>query len=487
MSLRKIINCGIKLGFIFILINVHAKAQEKTFTPSQVRKDMSILYKKLVRFHPQPFTYIDAETHRERYLKAYKDIDGNMTLQQVYDHIAPIITDVKDLHTSTGMPKKWAKNQKKILPLFFRKYEDQYYLSYNCSKDTTLFRGLQVSSIEGEAIGELVEKAKRYYATDNDNEVSKLYYAVSRLPNILNRLMPIKDSMLVSFKNVEKDSVFSKYVYSEENKQVSKVFKVRYPKLIRKNFDYQVLDSLHRIATLDITTFSEKGKLLNFNQRKFKKKLQAKMQQVAEDSVQTLILDMRGNGGGAIVNIPRVVGYFAKEKYKMMDSMAVKKKAFLAVFPPYQLLAPVIGKLYFSKTRGDYFVDFGGKKPKNKPTKKNHFDGKLYVLGDGGSYSATIYTTSLLQELELATYVGDRAGGTRWGSFAGKWHTGALPNTKIKYRIPYYKIAHYLPKTGKKSLFIEPDVQLNHTWEDFLKFEDSYLKQTVELIKNNVK
>ncbi|SOE19822.1 Peptidase family S41 [Spirosomataceae bacterium TFI 002] len=482
MSLRKIIKACSQVGFVILFANVISFGQKKEFTAEQVRKDMTILNKKLLRFHPAPFTYIDSVTHQSRFLEAYNNITDSLNTQEAFDVISPILTDVKDLHTSAGMPKDWSKKQKKQLPLFYREFDGAYYISYNCSSDTTLLRGIQVLKIEDKPISDLVYQARSFYATDNDNDVSKRYYSVVRLPNILNRMMPITDSMKVEFRYVKADSVFVKYIKTEEPKQIAKVFKLRYPKLLRKNFDYEILDSLNKIAKLDITTFSEKGKLLNINQRKFKKKLQAKMKQIEKDTIQTLILDLRGNGGGSIVNISRLVGYFAKEKYKMLDSMAVKKKAFLSVFPLYGIIAPVVGRVYFNKKRDEFFVDMGDKKAKNKPTKKHHFDGELYVMGDGGTYSASVYTISLLQELGLATYLGDRAGGTRWGSFAGKWHKGALPNTKVQYRIPYFKIAHYLPNTAQSSLFIEPDVQLKHTWGDFLRFEDSYMKQAVELI-----
>lgn len=457
-------------------------AQRSTFSPEEVQEDMAMLYKKLLKYHPAPFTYQDSSTHALRYLQAYNSIDAPLNIQEAFDLMLPTISDVKDLHTSIGMPKGWAKKQKKQLPILLFEKDEKYFVSYNWSNDSTLIRGTEVLEIADRPISEIAQKVSNYYATDNGNEVAKKYYTERRLSTILNRVMPITDSMKVVFKNTEKDSVFTKYVKTEDPKDFVKIFSRRYPDKIRKNFDYEILDSLNKVAVLDITTFSEKGKLSNINQRKFKKKLKFKMKQIVSDSIQTLVLDMRGNGGGAIVNIPRLISYFAKDKFRTLDSMAVKKKAFLKVFPIYTVFTPIVGRFFFNKRNGEFLVDYGSKKAKNKPAKKYHFDGKLYIIGDGGSYSATVFATSLMLDQGLATYVGQRAGGTKKGSFAGQWHTGKLPNTKIQYRIPYFKIGHYLPNTHDSSLFIEPEIELNYEWEDFLKYEDSYLKQLKDLI-----
>lgn len=92
---------------------------------------------------------------------------------------------------------------------------------------------------------------------------------------------------------------------------------------------------------------------------------------------QTLILDLRGNGGGYESILQRMVGYFFDRDVKIGDVKGLKET-----------------KSLMAKTRG-----------------KNVFKGRLVVLVDGDSGSASELFARIIQLEKRGTVIGDKTGG----------------------------------------------------------------------------
>ena len=91
--------------------------------------------------------------------------------------------------------------------------------------------------------------------------------------------------------------------------------------------------------------------------------------------------------------------------------------------------------LFFSvKDDGDHLTLrnnlFAGKKPK-----KDAFRGNLYLLVNGGSFSASSILAAKLNNDGRATIIGEETGGANDGNIAGRYSTVKLPNSKLKLPI----------------------------------------------------
>ena len=119
-----------------------------------------------------------------------------------------------------------------------------------------------------------------------------------------------------------------------------------------------------------------------------------------------------------------------------------------------------------------------------KKPKKNHFDGKIYVLINGSSFSASSIISSKLKGDKRAFLVGEETGGTNDGTVAGRYSTEKLPNSKLKLPIGLMLIQPNIEFTKTKKGVL-PDYELIPTLQEILQKKDIQLEWIMEQIKKD--
>lgn len=471
-----------KICTILLFSGIAASAQ-KIYTPKEIREDMNFLKNRFEKMHPGMHYYGEAAAYDSTFQQLYEGIEGNMTYQEVFQYISPLVTMVQDGHTSYKFKKNQYGKKPKLIPFYIKESDGNYFIAYNASTDTTLVRGTQLLEINDEPMPQIIKNLQSIYGTDNGNPSSKSYYATRVFNVFYFKYYGPSDSLKVSYQMPDSVTVQTNYVKARERSEISKTIAKRYKSALRKNFDYKILDSTKNIAELDITSFSLKGKFLDFGSWKFKQSLKKRFAQIKNDNVEHLIVDFRGNGGGSIVNIHRTMRYFAEKPFTLMDTVFFKKKAFRKVAPLYGIVSPIVTRMLFKSYDDTFFYRKPKKSKSYKPMKDNHFDGDVYFLMDGGSYSATTFTMALAYDMGIGTFVGQAPGGANWGSFAATWNDFKLPNSKIMVHMPLIKLNHNLPNKRSKSFVLTPDYEVEQGFDDFMKQKDTVLDFTLDLIR----
>ncbi|WP_162628041.1 S41 family peptidase [Arcticibacterium luteifluviistationis] len=463
-----------------MLFPIGSKAQK--FSADEAKEDIDVLYHKMQQVHPGLFRYQSSEAYQETYLEIKTSITDSISEADLFLTISPLIYQIKDLHTGFSHPKKWRKKHPFKLPFIMAEVEGKNLIQYNAAADTTFLRGLELLEIDGKSIESVKDLLKTNIGTDNGNEAAKQLYATKTLYAYYPKFFELKDSVDLLVRNLEKDSVMNYRLATVTTKQMGAVLARRYPEKIRKNLSYTMIDSTLSLAKIDVTSFEFKGSPFDLFQTKFKRKFKQHIKQAQKDSVEHLVLDLRSNGGGYIPNISKVMKYVASEPYKLIDTMAFNRSAYFKIFSPAKGITPLIAPLFFNKKDSIYRYRATGKPAKKKPSKLA-YKGKLYVFMDAASYSATTFTISLLDDMDRATFIGTIPGGANWGSHAGSWYVAKLPNSKIRVRIPEYRIVHARANKPNESFFIQPDISVEYTLEDFDKNIDSYERVLIEKLR----
>lgn len=130
---------------------------------------------------------------------------------------------------------------------------------------------------------------------------------------------------------------------------------------------------------------------------------------------------------------------------------------------------------------GNFYIK--NKESKIAEPKPNKFDGTLYVLINGRSFSASCILSSNLKGSKRAFFVGEETGGTYNGTVAGTMPILTLPNSKLPFRIGLQDIRPY-HKTEEFGRGIMPDKEIIPTIEQIENNEDPEMDWILQDIKN---
>jgi Peptidase family S41 len=470
--------------YLIFLIPSFVFAQKKV-SKSDFQKELQYTKAQIEKYHLGKYHYQTKENFEHIFKKTNENLPDSLSLNEAFQRSTTLVSSIKDLHSSVSLYKP-GKNTK-YFPFYVRKFNSDFYIHYNVSKDSTLMRGMQIISINGVKMIDIFLQLRTLYGADNNNQVSQNYYAERSFMRYYRLISEPQDSLLVEFKAISPDSVFIKKIATATNDDINKTLIKRYKNSTRPNMKFSVLDSVQKIGFLDVSSFTLKGNKFDIFQFKFKKELRKKFKEIRKKGIEHLVIDFRANGGGLVQNIARITRYVAKEPFNLEDSIIMYKQTLRMKYPWYSIGPAIFSKFYFKNLDSNRVVHLSSQKRMYKPVKNNHYKGKIYVLMDGGSYSATAFTIGLWRDMNLATFVGTAPGGANWGSFAGQWKNLKLKKSGLGVRVPLYKIVHAQKNKVTSSFTVQPDYFVNTSFEDFKKRKDSQVSFVLDLIRNSPK
>jgi C-terminal processing protease CtpA/Prc len=124
--------------------------------------------------------------------------------------------------------------------------------------------------------------------------------------------------------------------------------------------------------------------------------------------------------------------FFNVVYYKLAKTLISKKEA--------------DGKFHFKRFEKHYY----------NPIAKNHFDGSVYILQGGYTFSASTLFTSPLMNQKNVTIIGEESGGGYYGNSAMMIPNIKLPHSQLLFRLPLYRLV--MDKTRPKGGGVMPDV-----------------------------
>ena len=132
------------------------------------------------------------------------------------------------------------------------------------------------------------------------------------------------------------------------------------------------------------------------------------------------------------------------------------------------------GKYHFGYFERHYF----------NSKKKNHYDGNVYILTGGNSFSATTLFTQTVKHQDNVTVVGEETGGGAYGNTAWLIPDLTLPETGIRFRLPLFRLVidKNIPKDGRG---VQPEVIAVPTTEAIRRGVDYKMEMVMDLIRSH--
>ena len=240
------------------------------------------------------------------------------------------------------------------------------------------------------------------------------------------------------------------------------------------------IDTIANTALFTLNTFSngDGKRLRRFIKKTFKK--------IDRQQINNLILDLRGNGGGDVGLYVLLNKYLCKTPFKVADTTYAVAKS-LRPYTKYirKGFYNNIALIFFSRKKKDGNYHYGfWERHFYKPKQRHHYDGKLFVLTNGPTFSAASLLCNSIKGQSNVLLVGEETGGGWHGNSGILIPDITLPNTKLRVRLPLFKMVQFnhVPKTGRG---IAPDVFIPQTIEGVKYSLDRKMDYVKYLIKKD--
>jgi len=509
---------------------------EKRLQPISVKKlqkDIDFVQNNLYARHPDYDYYTPKSVLDTRFDSLRKAINRPMTTNEFFVHISPVIASVRQGHMATlPAPRKVSRERKKYLktmgasPLqqFDYQWEAEHlYITKNKSQDSTIGKGWELVAINELKVQDVYTKYGPTFTSDGYNQTAMPGFFARRIPTFYNEELGPLDSMSYTFKtdkgevivkeirraekhpaakNTAMDSVKHEVVNNDAAKSDTTVLarkeqeKLKAEKLKEEQAN-KVLYGYDKAKKEYIRSLKFYGddsslaylKIGQFGEGRFKKAYKKLFDSIKNAQSEVLVLDLRDNPGGRAMEITELYKYFADSSFKIYAPSKVSSKASLlnagfysrmpkAIWPFFSLYYPFYAVHRFVKTKkhadGNYYYA-GMSGNKWKAPHENAFKGKVYLLVNGGSFSAACLMASRLEVLPNVTVVGEETGGDFNGTVAGIMPILHLPHSNIIWRIG---LMHVRPvnRTDVKGRGIFPDQAFRQSVQDLVADKDRALE-----------
>ncbi|MFV8376056.1 S41 family peptidase [Flavobacterium sp. LB1P71] len=501
-------------------IKKHNKHLNDLIAEEKLKSDVDFTYRKLQELHPNLYWYIIKEALDYKFDSLKATITKPITSFNFYKKLSPVVAAVRQGHLVVYPPTKLlTKAETKVLikkgagpfsQFDFELFNEKLYVVKNKSYDKTIKIGTEVIAVNNTKPSDLIQEYNQYYSSDGYNTTYKTNYSGKRFSTLFTNEYGIKDSLKFDFKfndslktitikRKKKDTngthskkIKKKRVLKDKakSKEIRKKKKVNGYYSVEKNYNRNLrfLEKDSSIAIMKIRSFKI-GDYKTFYKESFSK--------IAMHQSKTLIIDFRNNGGGRVSEIVDLYSFLADSTFVFLDKSEVVSKSSLfkgaylsggsfgfkalkTIFSPI-----VYSYLLFTVHKNQNGKNYYATQTKPHKVSKNAFKGKIYVLINGGSFSASSIISSNLKGSKRAYFVGEETGGAYNGTVAGFMPRVKLPNTNIQIRIGLMYMAPYF-KTTLEGRGIFPDMQIIPTIEDRTKENDPEMNWILDDIKSGI-
>jgi hypothetical protein len=460
--------------FICLLASCAASKQynpDRKFSRKELQNDYTLLRNILEQKHPSLYWYTPKDSMNFYFDSLYNNIPDSMTeLQFGWKILAPLTEKIRCGHTTFSMSKDWGKYIRNrtipAFPLFMKVWGDTMIVTANLHrKDSVIKPGTLITSINNISNRQLIQQMFQYLPADGYAENVNYIRLSSNFPYFHRNIYGIYKNYKVGFidsAGLEKQMIVPVWMpprdTSKIKKQepVEKISRRKLKKERRENARSMLIDSSINTAVITLNTFNSGGgrRLRSFIKSSFKK--------IRKQEIKNLIIDLRNNGGGEINMSSLFTKYIRNSKFKMTDTAFAVSKT-LAPYTKYirQGFITNLGLFFLTrKKKLDDNYHFGFYERKTyRPKTKNHFNGKVYVLINGPTFSASTLFCNLIKGQQNVTLVGEEAGGGWHGNNGIMIPDIVLPVTKLRVRLPLFRIVQY-NHVAKDGRGVPPDIYI---------------------------
>ena len=468
---------------------------DRKFSSSALKEDFKIFRSVLEESHPSLYWYTSKDSLDYYFDRENRLISDSLTEPAFRTMLMYVISKINCGHTAVKYSKQYSRfldtARLRTFPLSLKLWQDTMVVAANLNRrDSLLIKGTVLKSINGLTQPQLRDSIFNFVVTDGYSLCGK-YQTLSTgfaFANLYKNIFGLTDSFHIRYlDSVGTEDEIHVPAYDFRNDTMNRWGftvhrgpdrKKKPPELIFFSNSNLQVDTGGSTAYMALSTFDRGNHLKKFFRKSFK--------EIRSDHIKHLVIDVRSNGGGDAGNSTMLTRYLIDHRFKLADSLyAIRKHSayhkYIAKSSMYDVLMSFIsrkradGKYHFGYFERHYF----------HPKTKNHFDGNVYILIGGNSFSATTLFAGSLKGQKNVTMVGEETGGGYYGNTAWIIQEVTLPHTKIRFTLPRFRLVVNKDRE-KNGRGVMPDVLALPTAEAIRKgidFKSEKARQLIEATK----
>ncbi len=485
-------------------IKRHNEQRASCIPPEQLKEDVDFAYSKLQQMHPQLYWYIPKKELERKFDSLKLTLNEPLTPLQFYFKFQPVIAGIREGHLSLRIPRtKLTKKEIKKLDHkkgLFSRFEyyisgDQMYITGNRDGIENIQPGTEILSINNVPVSDYIKKYRSLISSDGYNTTFQPYFLKDLFFGYYTAENGLADKATLEtlYKGQKHTYTLSRESKSDDDLEKDKEMNKRTQEKRLNDYvassnsynrSFKFLDKDSTIAYIKVKSFSREYS------DEFYKKTFSKIKNAQSDY---LIIDVRNNYGGSLYEINNLYSYLTDKPFTLIKPSQVTSRDiplrtnyFRKSSPlDYAIKSISYPSYFFAQAFSTYKKDgkVFYKMKADKPTKPNKeaFQGKVFVLINGGSFSASSIITAKLKNDKRAILVGEETGGANDGTVAGFYSYQKLPNSEIRFPIGLLLVQPNIDFSESNKGVI-PDVKITESMQDIIDKKDPQL----DWIKNEI-
>jgi hypothetical protein len=448
------------------------------YSPQQLQEDFQILRTTLEEAHPGLYTFASQAERDAQFDQLEAQLDRELTGIEFYRLIAPLVTDIHDGHTVIWPPADspvYATDRDTFLPFRLRFIDGDGYVAEVLVPDTELARGIQILSINGLPLSDIVARLLPYVPHNAYIETGKLFYLGKLFPLFYGWVFGPAEGFEVQMRDPATGEESIVVLSAINVTEISSLLLQGGGAGANLNLEIRPEGA---VAIMTIGSFDDP------NIRSFLNDSFAKLR---ESGIQDLVIDLRGNGGGGSGDGALLYSFLSEEPFRYYDYLGAVLHGPLTFLEHTNQSATgmdsILARMEPTESGALRYPHWTGL-DQEQPGRPDAFAGNVYILIDGGCGSSTTEFAAVAQANNRGVFVGEETGGRYYGNNSGTMPELTLPNTGIVVIVPLFQFVMAVPALANDR-GIMPDYAVTPTPEDFAAGVDTELAFTLDLIEQN--
>jgi C-terminal processing protease CtpA/Prc len=490
-------NLSVALCFLLFLgscsVGKNRYNPNKKFSPEQLQQDYELFRNILEESHPSLYWYNPKDSVNYYFEAGASRLKDSLPEYKFRNILSYVLAQIRCGHTSVRASKAATKYSERtrswMFPLNIKAWKDTVIVTSNLSrKDTNVLRGVLLKSIDSKPVSVIIDSMFQHISADGYNTTHK-YQTISNsgvFRSMYGSIYGLKSKTPVEYIDTNGVTRKTEMGLGTQIIDTARIRRERQHPTPKKEKRKAILQSLRNLridtslntAFLEVNTFASGNDLRPFFKSSFKK--------IRKQNVGNLVVDMRGNGGGSVILSNLLTKYISNKPFKIADTLfAVKRKSRYSEYEQNYFLNSLFLLFLTHKKSDDYYHFTHYENKYFKPRKKNHFEGTTYILIGGNTFSAATLFTKALVDQPKVVVVGEETGGGAYGNTAWLIPDVTLPNTKVRFRLPLFRLV--IDKNAQKGSGVMPEVEAGPSVNAIRKNEDYKMSKVLEMIRNGLK